>query len=258
MVEGAAEALRERVADAVGAEVDDRAATGVLDHLHGLTQGVPGGGGVVAAAVEIVEDVAQQVAPVDADEGGLVALDGVAVLVELADIADGQGEVGHGVDHRAEGDEVELAHGCLDLGARDRIDAGDERGLGEAVLDDLLDAAHLDVVLFAQGYKVGHAGHLAVVAHDLDDDGAGVEPGQSAQVQRALGLADADEHAAVARSERVDVPGLDEVFGLGVGVDSELDGLGAFRGRDAGGEAVLGVAVDGDGEGCAADGGVDG
>ena len=34
----------------------------------------------------------------DADEGGFFAGDGIVVFVEGADIADGQGQVGHGVD----------------------------------------------------------------------------------------------------------------------------------------------------------------
>jgi len=44
----AGEAVGEGIAHAVGSEVDDRAATVVLDHLHGFTEcvagGVPGGG----------------------------------------------------------------------------------------------------------------------------------------------------------------------------------------------------------------------
>ena len=39
--------------------------------------------------------------------------------------------------------------------------------------------------------------------------------------------------------------GTDKVIGLGGGVDEHLDCFGAFVGADAGGEAVLGVTIDG-------------
>lgn len=123
MIEWSAESLGECVAHAVRAEVDDRAAAFLLDHLHGLTQQVPRRGRVVGARAQVVEDIAQQVAPVDADEGGVGCFDGVAAGIEGAHIADGQGEVRHGVDHGAEGDEVELTVRRVDLGALDGVDA---------------------------------------------------------------------------------------------------------------------------------------
>lgn len=51
--------------------------------------------------------------------------------------------------------------------------------------------------------------------------------------------------------------GADEVGRVGVWIDRELDGFGAFFGGDACGEPVLWVSVDGHGEGGRADGGVD-
>ena len=83
------------------------------------------------------------------------------------------------------------------------------------------------------------------------------QPREPAQIDRALGLADPDQNAAVARSERVDVPRPDEVVGAEVRVDGHADGAGPLLGRDAGREAVARVPVDGDGERRAAHGGVD-
>ena len=51
--------------------------------------------------------------------------------------------------------------------------------------------------------------------------------------------------------------GSDEVAWGCTWVDGELDCFGSFLCRYAGGEAVFWVAVDGDGEGGGADGGVD-
>jgi hypothetical protein len=66
------------------------------------------------------------------------------------------------------------------------------------VLDDLGDGAEPDVVGAGEGDEIGEPCHLAVVAHDLDDASGGVEPGEAAEVERALGLPDADEDAPIA------------------------------------------------------------
>lgn len=126
------------------------------------------------------------------------------------------------------------------------------------MLDDLLDGAHFEVVFFDEVGELGESGHGAVGVADLDPDGRGGEPGEFAEVDGALGLSDSDEDAAVAGAERVDVSGPDEVVAGGSGVEGEFDRFGAFLSGDAGGEAVLGVAVDGDGQRRAADGGIDG
>ena len=39
------------------------------------------------------------------------------------------------------------------------------------MFDDLFDAAHFDVVFFAEFEQIGDSCHFAVVAHDFDDDG---------------------------------------------------------------------------------------
>ena len=97
------------------------------------------------------------------------------------------------------------------------IDALDEAVPRQAVLDDLLDRAHLEAVLRADGLQLGHAGHLAVVVDDLDEDRARVQSGQPREIDRSLGLPRAHQHAAVARPQRVDVAGTNEVLRRGAG-----------------------------------------
>lgn len=100
LVDGAREHLGEGVADAVGAEIDDRAAPGVLDHLHRFGKRVAGG--VVIATRRcralLVEDIAEQIALVHADEGWFFVGDRVVVFVEVANIADGQRKVRHRIN----------------------------------------------------------------------------------------------------------------------------------------------------------------
>ena len=56
-------------------------------------------------------------------------------------------------------------------------------------------------VLLGELLEVGHARHRAVVAHDLADDAGGLEPGEAREIDRALGLPGAHQHAAaLARS----------------------------------------------------------
>ena len=81
--------------------------------------------------------------------------------------------------------------------------------------------------------EVRHAGHRAVLFHDLADDAAGVEPGEPREIDRAFGLTGAHEHAAGARAEREDVAGRDELLGLAVGARRDADGVRAIGGADA-------------------------
>ena len=98
----------------------------------------------------------------------------------------------------------------------------------------------------AYGTRSGHARHGAVVVHDLADDGGRVQAGEPGEVHAGLGLPGALEHAARARHEREDVPGLHQVAGAALRVDGHLDGVGAVGRRDARGHAFAGL--DGDGE----------
>ncbi len=87
------------------------------------------------------------------------------------------------------------------------------------------------------GMRSGDAGHLAVVAHDFADDAGGIESGHAGEVDGGLGLAGADEDAALAGAQREDVAGAGEVARRGLGIDGGADGVGAVGGGDAGGDA---------------------
>lgn len=197
---------------------------------------------------DVAEDVAEQVLGVHADE------DGVGDVL-LADAATDEGDVGHGVDGRAVGDELEITAVGLDGGLGDALD---ERFASEAVGDDVGDGAHFEIVFGAEAIEIGLTGHGAVVVHDFDDDGGGLETGEATEVDAALGLAGADEDAAIAGAEWADVAGAHQVVGLGMGIGEDANGGGAVGGGDAGGGAEAAVGIDGDGEGGAEGCGVDG
>ena len=94
--------------------------------------------------------------------------------------------------------------------------------------------------------RSGSPRHLAVAFHDLTDHGAGLQTGQTAEVNGRLGLAGADERAAVARAQREHVPGRDEIIGCCVRVHQHLHGSGPIRGGDSGRHAR--ARLDRDGE----------
>ena len=59
--------------------------------------------------------------------------------------------------------------------------------------------------------KIGHARHRAVFVHHFADDGGGLEARELGKIDRCFGVAGADEDAAVARDQRKDVAGRDDV-----------------------------------------------
>ena len=75
----------------------------------------------------------------------------------------------------------------------------------------------------------------------------GLSPASRDDIDRGLGMAGADQHAAGARDEREDMAGRDERVGAVGGVDRHRDGARAVGGGDAGGDAL--ARLDRDGEG---------
>ena len=98
--------------------------------------------------------------------------------------------------------EERFVHVAVELapprGQRDALDPLDELLALQAVADQVRDRAHLHVVHVAELLQLRPPRHLAVGAHDLADDGRGLEAGHAGEVDAALGLAGADEHPAVA------------------------------------------------------------
>ena len=197
-----------------------------------------------AVAPQRAEDISGEALAVDADECLAGIGDGPAGLVQPADGTLAQGDVRLGADLRLVGDQVKGAGG---QGYVELHRPADEPVAPQAVADEVGDAAHLQPVGGAELLQVRHPGHGAVLVHDLADDGHGLQPGQAGQVHRPLGLAGADQHPAVACSQREDVPGADEVARLGVVPAGQLHRPGPVGRRYAGGDARAGV--DGHGEG---------
>ena len=101
--------------------------------------------------------------------------------------------------------EPELAVG----GAHGLLGDALDRALGlQAVADQVGDGADLELVLACECFELGPARHGAVVVHDLDDRGRGLETGQARQVTARLGVSGPREHATGLRHDREYVPGL--------------------------------------------------
>ena len=81
-----------------------------------------------------------------------------------------------------------------------------------AIVGDLLDGDHGDPVLLREQLEVREPSRRAVVVQHLADHRDRREPREARQVDRRLGVATAIEHAAVARAQREDVAGTDEVL----------------------------------------------
>ena len=123
----------------------------------------------------------------------------------------------------------------------------DEMVLLQAIGDEVADRADLEAVRAGEVDQIVQPRHGAVLAHDLADHAGGIEAGEARDVDRRLGMAGADQHAARPRDQREDVAGRDDrVRALG-GVDRDRDGARAVGGADAGGDPL--ARLDRDGEG---------
>jgi hypothetical protein len=126
---------------------------------------------------------------------------------DASDVADGERDVRQRIDQRPERVQLKVAEFGAERHAVDGVEAMHERFAGKTMLDDLVDRAHLERVGGAERGEIGETGHFAVVAHNFDDDGGGREAGEATEIDGA------NEHAAIARAERVDVPRAHEVGG---------------------------------------------
>jgi hypothetical protein len=150
------------------------------------------------AGAQLPENVAEQVATVHAHQCRLFRRQHRTVGAEQSHAANRQREVRQGVDGALVRDQRERTEFGLDRRAFGRVDAPDERVRLQAMLDDLLDGAHLEAVRCAQLLQVGQSGHVPVVAHDLDAHRGGLQPGEAAEIERSFGMPGAHQHAAVA------------------------------------------------------------
>src|SRR5450759_4394433 len=164
-------------------------------------------------------------------------------VLAAGDVALDEGDVVAAVDHGfvAHGLEVAILGGHRHGGG-----PADELLVAAPVLDEVGDGDDLEAVLLGVRDEIGHAGHRAVVVHDLADDGRGVQAGEAREVDAGLRLPRALEHAAGARHEGEHVSRLHERLGPGLWIDGHLDGVCAVGGGDACGDAL--ARLDRDGE----------
>ena len=135
------------------------------------------------------------------------------------------------------------------LGIADRVDVHPERPVAteatveiglHAALDDRLgapaigdqvrDGADLQPMELGEGHQIGQPRHAAIIVHDLADRAGRVQPGQSGDVDGRLGMAGADQHAAVAGLQRKDMARGRQIVAAAIRVDRHRDGAGPVGG----------------------------
>ena len=214
------------------AHVEEYAPTLLFDGLEGeahLLAAVAAGAG---------EHVSGETLAVDTYQDGVVA----------GDIALDQGHVLVLADRAVIGDSLELSVGGWETGLGDALD---ELVVTHAKRYEVGDGDYLEGVLIGKLGEVRKPGHGAVFVHDFADDAGGVETGEFSEINDGLGLAGADQDAAITSAEGEHVSRSGEVFGPSVGVYKGGDSAGPVKGGDAGGD--LASALDRDSE-CGAEG----
>ena len=93
--------------------------------------------------------------------------------------------------------------------------------------DQVGDGAELQIVALREGDQVRQPRHGAVVVHDLADHAGRVQAGLARDIDRRLGMAGAHQRAALARHQREDMAGRDDVVAAAFRIDRDGDGVGA-------------------------------
>jgi hypothetical protein len=124
----------------------------------------------------------------------------------------------------------------------------DQMVVAAAIGDQVADRADLEAVALGKGDQVVESRHGPVILHDLADHAGRIEAREPGHVDRRLGMAGADEDAAIARDKRKDVARCHDVLPPLGGIDGDRDSTRAVRRRYAGRHAFAGL--DRNGEGC--------
>ena len=111
-------------------------------------------------------------------------------------------------------------------------DAADEVRLPAAILAEVLDRDHDQVVLVGEGSAAGCPAHAAVVLDQLGDHSGWFSAGEPSQVDGRLGVARPNQNATVTSTQRQQMSRPDEVTGLGRGVGQQSSRARAVAGRD--------------------------
>ncbi len=112
---------------------------------------------------------------------------------------------------------------------------GDDPVLAKAIGDEVANRADAKAVQLGEGEEIVHPRHAAVLRHDFADHARRIEAGQPGDVDRRLGMAGANQHAAITRDQREDVPRRDDRLGPLPGVDCDRDGARPVGGGNTGG-----------------------
>ncbi|MNY39680.1 hypothetical protein D3C86_1743790 [compost metagenome] len=86
----------------------------------------------------------------------------------------------------------------------------------QAIVDQVGDGADLYPVPAGECLQLGASGHAAVFVHHLDYHRRRAEAGQARQIATGFGVPGAVEYAAITGAQRENMPGLDQILGLGV------------------------------------------
>ena len=113
---------------------------------------------------------------------------------------------------RRVGEDAELPFAAEFAGHGAFFGDGDKVVVAAAIGDQVADRADLQVVALREGDEIGQTRHGAVFVHDLADHARGVEAGKAGDVDRCLGMACADEDAAIAGAQGEDVAGRRDVL----------------------------------------------
>ena len=171
------------------------------------------------------ENVSRQAFAVHAHQHGFARIDA----------AHHQRQMVRPVGHRTVKIEVEVAefrgqvHALLAL---------DQLLAPATVGDEIADRAHFQAVLAPELQQVGQAGHRPVLLEDLTDHPGRIQPRQTRQIHRRLGMARAPQHPALARLQGKNVPRLRQVARPRLRAGQHLDRAGTVARADTRGDTA--------------------
>ena len=107
-----------------------------------------------------------------------------------------------------------------------------------AVANQVGHGQQLHIVQTTKFHQLGNPRHRAVVIHHFADHARMVESGKPRQIHRRFGLPGADQHAAIARAQGVDVAGARQIFRTRIGIGGRQNSGGAVAGAGSSGGAA--------------------
>src|SRR5690606_13510023 len=183
------------------------------DFLHSSLQFAP------AAEGFIPEDIVQDRKGVDPNRHCAFRINGALpkgdVLRTIHDVA---------IDRQLEVTAVATFEGLLQHTLHDLVVAA-------PIGDQVGDGGDLQTVPLGEGDEVIPPGHGAIVVHDLADHAGWIKAGKTCDIDRRFSMADPHQHTPVARHQRKNVPGSDNVVRSLAWVDCDRHGARAIGRR---------------------------